>query len=412
LRQLFSGRLGRIAAGLLVAEFVAATQGLVIAAIMPRVVADLHGLAAYSLAFGSFFAAFLVVLPFAGPWSDRYGSRRTLAFALSVLALGLGLVAISPNMPFFVGARFVEGIGDGVDYAVSFAVIGKAFPDALRARMLSLTSAAWVVPAIVGPGLGAYVATAFGWRWAFAGFLPLVAIAAVLLLPAIDWRPAQQPADVLGALRLLFSRATLRANDGLHASFIAFALLHATFFGSDAYVALMLTAVRGLSLQLASACITLAAVGWSVVAVFAPALLARFGKARVVLFGAAACLLGGAGLLAVALGAAIPLAFVACTISGAGIGLTYPTLSAAAFGFAEPGDEGAVSSATLMAGIIGIIAGVLACGLSVALASRTGAPLATPLAYSFGIAVFFAATLAGLSSRLSRTASSPVRTSP
>jgi MFS family permease len=402
MRELFSGRLGRIAAGLLVAEFVAATQGLVIAAIMPRVVADLHGLAAYSLAFGSFFAAFLLFLPFAGPWSDRYGSRRMLAFALGVLALGLGLVAVSPNMPFFVVARFVEGIGDGIDYAVSFAIIGKTFPDRLRARMISLTSAAWVIPAIVGPGLGAYVAVVFGWRLAFAGFLPLIAIAAALLLPVVDGHPAQHPSDVLGALRLLISRATLRAEDGLHASFIAFALLHATFFGSDAYVALMLTAVRGLSLQLASVCITLAAVGWSVVAVFAPALLARVGKARVVAVGAASCLLGAIGLLAVALGAPVALAFVACTVSGAGMGLTYPTLSAAAFGFAREGAEGAVSSATLMAGIVGIIIGVLACGLSVALASRAGGALAIPLAYTFGIAAFFGVALAALSPRLNR----------
>ena len=140
-------------------------RGLVIAAILPRVVADLHGLGGYWLVFGSFFAAFVLFLPFAGPWSDRFGSRRMLAIALSILALGLGLVAISPTMTFFVGARFIEGIGDGIEYAVSFAIVGKAFPDALRARMLSLTSAAWVIPAILGPGLGAYVATTFGWRW-------------------------------------------------------------------------------------------------------------------------------------------------------------------------------------------------------------------------------------------------------
>lgn len=386
------------------AEFVAATQGLVIAAIMPRVVADLHGLGAYSLAFGAFFAAVLLVLPFAGPWSDRYGSRRMLAVALSILAFGLGLVALAPNMPFFVGARFVEGIGDGLDYAVTFAIIGKAFPEGLRARMMSLTSAAWVIPAIAGPGLGAFVTTAFGWRWAFAGFLPLVALAAALLLPSVDRHPAMRAGNVFGALALLFSRATLHAKDALHASFVAYALLHAAFFGCDAYVALMLTSVRGLSLQLASSCITLAAVGWSIAALFAPALLARIGKSGVVLAGAASCLLGAAGLLVVALGAAIPIAFVAFTISGIGIGLTYPTLSAAAFGFAGKDEEGSVASATLMAGIAGIIAGVSFSGVSVAVASRTGAPLATPLAYSFGIAAAFAVALAAFAPRLESTA--------
>ncbi len=400
MRELFSGRHGRIAAGLLVAEFVAATQGLVIAAILPRVVADLHGLGAYSLAFGSFFAAFVLFLPFAGPWSDRFGSRRMLVLALAILALGLGLVAVSPTMPFFVGARFVEGIGDGIEYAVSFAIVGKAFPEALRARMLSLTSAAWMIPAILGPGLGAYVATTFGWRWAFAGFLPLLAVAAALLVPAVDNTPARRPTEALAAFRLLFSRATLRADEGLHASFVAYALLHAAFFGCDAYVALMLTSVRGLSLQLASVCVTLAAGGWSIAALFAPALLARLGKVRVVLVGAASCTLGALGLLAVALGAPIALAFGAFTVSGIGIGLTYPTLSAAVFGFAAQRDEGAVSSATLMSGVIGLLAGVLVCGVSLSLAPHAGESLAIPLAYTFGIAAFFGVALAALSPRL------------
>jgi MFS family permease len=402
LRELFSGRRGRIAAGLLVAEFVAATQGLVIAAIMPRIVADLHGLGAYPLAFGAFFAAFVIFLPFAGPWADRYGTRRMLAIALAILALGLGLVAIAPTMSFFVGARFIEGIGDSLDYAVSFAIVGKAFPDALRARMLSLTSAAWVVPALVGPALGAYVAIAFGWRWAFAGFLPLVVAAAALLLPAIDWVEESRESDLFGALRLLFSRATLQAQPGLHASFVAFALLHAAFFGADAYVTLMLTAARGLPLQLASACITLAAVGWSATALLAPALLERLGKARLVFASAASVLAGTAALIAVTLGAPLPLAFVACAVSGAGIGVAYPTLNAAAFGFAEHGKEGAVSSAQLMSGIVGIVAGVLACGVPVAIASPNNAPLTEPLAYTFAIAACFSVALAAVTPRLGR----------
>ncbi|MEO6835305.1 MAG: MFS transporter [Candidatus Tumulicola sp.] len=393
------------------AEFVAATQGLVIAAIMPRVVADLHGLGAYSLAFGSLFAAFLLFSPFAGPWADRYGTRAMLAIALGVLALGLGLVAVAPNMTAFVGARFVEGIGDGIDYAVSFAIVAKTFPEPLRARMLSLTSAAWVVPAIVGPGLGAYVASVFGWRWAFAGFLPLIAVAAALVLPALDSRPAPQRGDVFGALRLLFSRATLRANAGLHASFVALGLLHAAFFGADAYVALMLTSVRGLSLQLSSVCITLGAVGWSVAAIFAPALLGRLGKARVVFWGATSCLLGALGLLGVALGAALPLAFVACLASGAGIGLAYPTLSVVAFGFAREGDEGVVSSAALLAAIVGIIAGVLACGVSVSVAARSGAPLQVALVYTFAVAAACALALGALARRINPEPVR-VRTSP
>jgi MFS family permease len=399
LQELFAGTRGRVAAGLLVSEFVAATQGLVIAAIMPRVVADLHGVGAYALAFGAFYAAFMIFMPFAGPLADRRGLRFVLSIGLGLLAAGLALVSVAPTMLSFVGARFVEGIGDGLDYALSFAVVAKAFPAHLRARMLSLNTTMWVVPGLFAPALGAYVAVTLGWRWAFAGLLPLIAVAAALILPALDVPASDAPSDPFAALRLLFSRATLRAAPGLHAALAAFALLHAAFFGADAYVALMLTSVRGLSLQAASICITLAVLGWSCAAIAAPALLKRRGLARIVLLAAVASALGTAMLAAVALGAPVGLAFFAWYVGGAGMGLGYPTLSAAIVSEAPHGREGAVSSATASSALAGLLAGTLLCGLPVTAAAYLRVPYGVALAATFAIAAFLAAVLAAVAPR-------------
>jgi predicted MFS family arabinose efflux permease len=410
-RELFEGRRGRVAAGLLVSEFVAATQGLVVAAVMPRVVADLHGLGEYALAFTAFFAAFFLFLPFAGPWADRYGLRRILTVALALLGVGLALVAVAPNMPAFLGARFVEGVGDGLDYAMSFTAIAKAFPDHLRTRMMSLNATMWVVPGLVAPGLGAYVATEFGWRWAFAGLLPLLAVAALLILPAVEQRPSAEQSDPFGALRMLFSRATLFARGSLHASLFAFALLHAAFFGADAYVALALVGVRRLSLEAASICITVAVLGWSATALLSPSMHQRWGSARVVTVGAAGCILGTAGFVGVALGAPVWLAYAAWIVAGAGIGFAYPTLSAGVFGGASEGREGVVSSAMALAAIVGLLVGTSVCGIPIAVAARLGTPLRDALALTFTFATLFGVALAGVTARtISRSA--PDRTSP
>ena len=394
MRELFEGRRGRVAAGLLVSEFVAATQGLVVAAVMPRVVADLHGLGEYALAFTAFFAAFFLFLPFAGPWADRYGLRRVLTIALALLGAGLALVAIAPNMQAFLGARFVEGVGDGLDYAMSFTAIAKSFPDHLRTRMMSLNATMWVVPGLIAPGLGAYVATHFGWRWAFAGLLPLLLVAALLILPAVEQRPSAQRSDPFGALRLLFSRATLFARGSMHASLFAFALLHAAFFGADAYVALVLVKVRGLSLEAASICITVAVLGWSATALFSPSMQQRWGSVRVVCAGALGCVVGTAAFVAIAAGAPIWVAFLAWIIGGGGIGFAYPTLSAGVFGGASEGREGIVSSAMGLAAIVGLLAGTSICGIPIAVAARIGAPLSDALVLTFLLATFFGVALA------------------
>lgn len=384
------------------AEFVAATQGLVIAAIMPRVVADLHGLDAYSLAFAAFYAAFFACLPFAGPWADRYGTRRVLAIALGIMAVGFAAIALAPTMGAFVAARFLEGIGDAIDYAVTFAIVAKVFAEPLRARMISLQSAAWIVPAIVAPALGAYVAIAFGWRWAFAGFLPLIAVAAILLLPVVQVRPSGSAGDPWGALRTLFSRATLVAARGVHATYVALALTYAAFFGGDAYVALMLTGVRGFALTLAGACITVAAVGWSAGALAAPALVQRWSTAAVVRAGGALCVTGSCALAAVTLGAPVWLAFAGCALDGLGIGVAYPTLSVRGFDDSARGEEGRASSAMLLAGIAGMFAGVLACGAPISLATHVRLPLRPALAWTFALAACFAAALTALAGRVSR----------
>ncbi|HTX59473.1 MAG TPA: MFS transporter [Verrucomicrobiae bacterium] len=400
MRELFSGRRGRVAAGLLVSELSTATQALVIAAIMPRVVGDLGGLGEYPLAFGAFFAAMLIFSPFAGPWGDRYGTRRVFAAGSLTLFAGLAMAALAPTMAAFTAARFVEGAGDALESVMAFSAIAKSFEESLRPRMLSLLSAAWVLPAIAGPGLGALVTTLFGWRWAFAAFLPIVAIAALLVIPSIERHAVDESADAFAALRTLFSVATLRVRPGMPAALVAFALLHAGFFGGDAYVALMLTSVRGISLGAASLCITAAAIGWAIAAGFQPKLYERSGAVAMVGAAAACALFACAAMTAVALGAPLALAYTAWALGGAGIGLGYPTIMLVTLASAGEGSEGTASSAALLAGIGGMLAGIMLCGIPVTLAAHGATSLALGTAMTFAVACGFAALLAASAARL------------
>ncbi len=88
-------------------------------------------------------------------------------------------------MPLLVVARVVQGLGAGTVPAVAYACIGRSYPASARPRMFAVLSTAWVVPALVGPALAGVVARGLGWRWVFLGLLPLVAIAAVMTLPAL-----------------------------------------------------------------------------------------------------------------------------------------------------------------------------------------------------------------------------------
>jgi predicted MFS family arabinose efflux permease len=398
MRELFAGRRGLAAAGLLLGEFTAAMQALVLAAIMPRIAADLHGLELYGFAFGALLVASAVCMAFAGPLADRFGTWRILAVAFTLVGAGLLFSSLARTMSQFILARAIEGAGGGLDYAASLGAIAKLYPERLRPKMFALSSTMWVLPALIGPAAGALVASTLGWRWAFAGFIPLIVAAAAMMIPAMRAIPTpREAARPLDAVRMLLAREgpPLR-----YAAFVSFALLQAAFFGADAYVSLSLTAVRGLSLAAASVCVTMGALGWSLSSVLQPRLFSRVGGSRVVVLGTTIGIVAVVCLAAVAAGAPAAIAFPAWFAGGMGMGFAYPTLTLLALAGAAPGNEGTISSAALLAGSIGMASGVIACGLPITFARAGGYSLQTAVVASFTIAVVAALPLLPLARRL------------
>ena len=88
-------------------------------------------------------------------------------------------------MLVLVFARFVQGIGGGGLYVVSLATVAKTYPDRIRPRVMALLASMWILPGLVGPSVGALIAETIGWRWAFVAPLPLIALAVLMVLPAL-----------------------------------------------------------------------------------------------------------------------------------------------------------------------------------------------------------------------------------
>ena len=61
------------------------------------------------------------------------------------------MAGVAGHMALFVGARALQGIGGGIISVALYVVAGQAYEPALRPRLFGAISAAWVVPALVGP---------------------------------------------------------------------------------------------------------------------------------------------------------------------------------------------------------------------------------------------------------------------
>lgn len=130
------------------------------------------GVSAYLLALGVF-------IPASGWAVDRFGARRVFTLALLLFTASSALCGIADSLSSFVIFRIFQGIAGAMMVPVGRLVVIRHTPaNLLMAAMSALIWPALIAP-VLGPPLGGFIATNFGWRWIFYLNLPLGLIALI-----------------------------------------------------------------------------------------------------------------------------------------------------------------------------------------------------------------------------------------
>ncbi|MFL5737453.1 MAG: MFS transporter [Actinomycetota bacterium] len=446
-REVLRGPRGRLTGGLLLLEAMVGIEVLIVTTILPAVERDLGGLQLYGWAFSAYGLATLLTVPLGGRATDRFGPRPVLGIALGAFAVGLLIASVAPSMEVIVLGRFVQGCGGGALYVVSVAAIAKAYPESLRPRVFALLTSMWILPGVIGPPIGALIASTIGWRWAFVLPVPVVLACLALILPPMrDIRPdPEQRADLpfrwplqltvgtaillagltvpsvwtavavaLGsliavpALLHVVPRGTLRAAPGLPATAAAAFLTSAAFAAIDGFVPLMLTRVRGLSVGQAGLVVTGATITWCLGTFWQSRRFEDMGARRLVAIGgllvAIAAVLVSGGLVE---GFPIALPYIGWAIGGLGMGIAFPTIPLSAMTVTKRGHEAGDLSSTLLMDFLGISLGAGLAGACVALADAGITSLRGGIAGAFAIGFVTAIGLALVARRLPVGAPAP-----
>ncbi|MBA4609671.1 MFS transporter [Aeromicrobium sp. Marseille-Q0843] len=374
----------RTTVGVFSLAFLFAFESLAVATVMPEVARDLDGLSLYALAFAAPMAASVVALSVAGEWVDRHGTARALVVGVLVFCVGVVVAGLAPSMEGFLAGRLVHGLGGGVLGVALYVVVAESYPAVLRPRVFAVMTAAWVLPALVGPLLAGVIADLVGWRWVFLA-VPAVALGSWWLVRSAAGAPGASsvmvdrrrlgwaalaatgvsalavggqrqlegwPVLVVGgtvaalvAAGRLLPPGTWRARPGLPAVLVARGLVGASFAGAAAYLPLLLTTERGLSLSQAGLVLTAAAVAWCLGAQAAARVPALADELLRVRLGTTLVALAVATTATVGLGG-VPLVLpvVAWAVAGFGIGMAFSTLAVLALATADDGEAGRVSS--------------------------------------------------------------------
>jgi MFS family permease len=374
--------------------FLAAFESLAVTTIMPVVTEDLNGRPLYSLAFSATLAASVIGMVVTGTWADRRGPARPLITAISLFGAGLAVAGLAPAMTVFVAGRFLQGLGAGGITVALYVLVAKAYPSRLHIKIFGAYASAWVLPSIVGPFVAGVVAEALSWHWVFLGVVALLAVATVMILPALrdrdhqsgvpgqrgrvpvavvlaasvvalsycvelaqpwSWMCAAAALLVIGfAARRVIPPGTYRARPGLPAAVLLCGLAGAVFFGTEVYLPLLLHDEYGLPAWLSGVTLTAAAISWATASAIQGRLGDRLSSVAALRTGAAVLAAGAiVELLTAWLHLHPVVAAVGWLLAGAGMGTLYPRISTLVLAYSEEGRQGFNTSAKSITDAVG-----------------------------------------------------------
>src|SRR5882724_2991867 len=172
--EIFAGGLGLYSALVIGGIAMHATQMLVIAIIMPTIVADIGGAAYYTWAAMLYTIGAIVGASSTGVIWSRLGPRRSYALGAGIFALSTAACALAPDIGWLIAARAVQGWAGGLVSGSGMALITSLFDARLRTRIIAISQGTFTACHLSGPVVGGLFAAINWWRGSFWAMVPLM----------------------------------------------------------------------------------------------------------------------------------------------------------------------------------------------------------------------------------------------
>ncbi|MGB2919934.1 MAG: MFS transporter [Mycobacterium sp.] len=177
-----------------------ATNEFLTISLMPSAVADIGGARFYAWVTTVYLVGSVMAATTVHPVLMRLGPRWAYLLSLSVFGAGSLVCASAPGMEVLLVGRTVQGAAGGLLAGLGYAVINTALPSALWTKASALVSAMWGVGTLVGPAAGGLFAQYGSWRWAFVALLVVTTTMSVLVPVALP--SGRDPAGAAAAGRI------------------------------------------------------------------------------------------------------------------------------------------------------------------------------------------------------------------
>jgi EmrB/QacA subfamily drug resistance transporter len=148
---------------------------------------------AYSILFGS-------LLVVSGRLADRVGRKRLFQLGSILFLTGSVVCAVAPSMGLLIAGRAVQGIGGAVMTPASIGLLLSVFSLERRSQAVAWNGAVGALGVASGPTLGAFFIDTFGWRSAFWINVPICLIVVLMATKYVKETPRiDSPRPDIGA---------------------------------------------------------------------------------------------------------------------------------------------------------------------------------------------------------------------
>ena len=195
----------------MLAMFLAAVEGTIVATAMPSIVSSLGGFSLYSWVFSIYLLAEAVSIPIYGKLADIFGRKPVFMFGMVLFLAGTALCGLSNSMVQLIAFRSLQGLGGGAVMPMATTMVSDLYTLKERPRVQGALSSVWAIASVTGPALGGFIVGQLSWHWVFFVNIPFGIASAVIL--ALYFREkvtrSQPQIDYAGSIILVVAVGSL-----------------------------------------------------------------------------------------------------------------------------------------------------------------------------------------------------------
>jgi EmrB/QacA subfamily drug resistance transporter len=187
-----------------VGTLMAALDGSVVNTALPVITSQFHSeLAVTSWIVTIYLLSLSGLLLNFGRLGDLYGHKRVYVGGYVIFVLGSILCGQAPSIGFLIAARAFQAVGAAMLASNGPAILTASFPGAQRGQALGMSATMTYLGLSLGPTIGGFLTTLWGWRSIFYINVPVGLLALGLswfMIPGAEKHKTSERFDPAGAL--------------------------------------------------------------------------------------------------------------------------------------------------------------------------------------------------------------------